>query len=102
MQYDFMKVGREICTDQDHIKRLYHALEWIECAKGITMPAGQGFAINQVIQDMKIPKVSHVSIHGTIDNLGFYGIRGHYKNGTVDICIADTGVEIIPVVCVIH
>ena len=97
METTFYQIGKEICDNEKYIQQQMDSVEWIELKKGDKLPLGQGMAIQGTIKEFKIPKVSHVAIHGNLDNLGFYGIRGHYKNGVFNIFIADNGCEIIPI-----
>jgi len=97
MKINFFNIGKSIGTDEEYIKNQIDSLEWVELKKGDRLPLGQGMAIQGTIDEFKIPNVSHVAIHGNLDNLGFYGIRGHYKNGTFNIFIVDTGTAIIPI-----
>ncbi len=98
MERTYTKVGKPEATP-DQIDKAIDTLEWIE-PKG-SQPMAQGMAISEVIIECRIPKVSHIAIHGLISGChpenpyGFYGIKAQYKNGKACIYMMDTGCEVI-------
>lgn len=98
MERTYTNVGKSEATPEQ-IDRAIETLEWIE-PKG-KQPMAQGMAISEVIVECRIPKVSHIAIHGMIyrselqNPYGFYGIKAQYKNGKASIYIMDTGCEVI-------
>lgn len=98
MERTYTKVGEKEANPAQ-IDEAIETLEWIE-PKG-KQPMAQAMAISEVIQECKIPKVSHIAIHGMITGnhlqspYGFYGIKAQYKNGKAIIYMMDTGCEVI-------
>lgn len=88
-----------VIFDRAAIVRAIRSLEWREIPKGgkISAPAMQGLNISAAIQDLKIPRVSHVAWTNELAPYGFYGIRGHYANGDAEIYIMDSGTVLTPV-----
>ncbi len=99
---DWMTVGKEYNeTDEQktRLKNIFATEEWQEIGSGITVGAMPGLTIKEIIREFKIPKVSHIAISRTMSPLGLYGIRGHYKNGTVNLWVVDSGDVSTPVAC---
>jgi len=95
---NYMNIGKMFSHGQeDKIKDEIEHAQWETVEPGKTYPMGQGMAVQSAIKEFKIPKVSHVALYGMLSNLGLYGIRGHYKNGTVEIFFVDDGVSLTPV-----
>ena len=91
-RFDFFNVGKEYSKGkEDEVKEIVLSAEWEETTKGKDYPMGQGMCVQEAIKELKIPKVSHVSLYNSFCGLGFYGIRGTYKNNVVDIFILDQG-----------
>ena|SRR5271156_1972938 len=109
MQRTWTKVGEEIYThtledgeeraDRGRIERAIEAIQWREIPKVGTLeaPFMPGEGIKAAVKQLRIPKVSHVAWTNRLAPYGFYGIRGHYKNGQAEIFIVDTGCELVPV-----
>ena len=72
---------------------MFKRLKWqaIPCE----MAAMPGMGIKEVIKQLHIPKVSHVSASHELAPYGLMGIKAHYKNGDAIIYIIDTGCECI-------
>ena len=105
MNIDWMEVGKEYNKDSDQRKQIIKEIEqadWKELATQSSLPMGQGMAIQKAIKEFRIPKVSHISIFGMLSGYGFYGIRGHYKQGDLDLFLLDTGCEVTPICTVKH
>jgi hypothetical protein len=66
-------------------------LEWLEIGEGIEMAMMPGMAIDAAIDQLSIPKVTHVATSNEMAPFGLCGIRGHYKNGRADVYIVDEG-----------
>ena len=82
-------------------------LHWTSTVHDRTVPAMAGLAINTLIDELALPKVSHVAVD-TVDCLpdptdneiptyGFYGIRCHYSNGTAAVYAVDRGSDLVVV-----
>jgi len=56
-----------------------------------------GLAIKGCIDDLRIPRVSRVSISHDLAPYGLYGIEGNYTNGTAHVFIVDLGSLLVPV-----
>jgi hypothetical protein len=102
------KVGTEVVgapldegciIDRSAVVRAIGSLEWQEIPKGgkLEAPAMPGLGISAAIKQLRIPKVSHVAWSSELAPYGFYGIRGHYKNGDAEIFIVDMGTHLTPV-----
>jgi hypothetical protein len=76
------------------VTRLAKGLRWQKVPVELGFLPGEN--IKQVIRDLKIPKVTHVAVNG-MGPLGFYGIRGHYKDGMAQVYIVDEGSVVVPV-----
>ena len=99
MKRTYTNIGQSIktehgCCTPKIIDKAINTLEWVAVTSITSLPMSQGLAIKEIIKECKIPKVSHVAYMGSIVGYyGFYGIRGHYKNGTAEIFVMDTGTE---------
>ena len=88
----------------EEIEQEVNTLKWIEAKPKMSLPFMQGQGIQSIIKEFRIPKVSHIAIHGGITchkndenfTAGVYGIRAHYKNETREIYFADSGSHITP------
>lgn len=99
---DWFNVGREAGfsgtpTTDGRINSAILAVKWetLEPGKQFAMMPAMG--ISEVIKQCRVPKVSHVAISNELAPYGFYGIRGHYKNGDVEVYVVDSGDCITPV-----
>lgn len=90
----YTNVGKPF-IEPDAIKTAVLAIEWKEAP--ITMGFSQGYAIREAIKEFKVPDVSHVGESIALAKYGFYGIRGHYSNGIVQLYFLDIGTAIVPV-----
>jgi hypothetical protein len=102
------KVGEEIVgspVDEGTIltraivERAINNLDWIEIPKGgkLEVAAMPGLNISAAIQQLRVPKVSHIAISSDLAPYGFYGLRAHYKNGDAEIFLVDCGSNVTPV-----
>jgi hypothetical protein len=102
------KIGEEVVGSpidegtilgRDMVVKAIEELEWREIPKEGTLeaPAMLGLNITEAIQKLKIPNVSHVGWSSELAPYGFYGIRGHYKNGDAEIYLVDQGTDLTPV-----
>jgi len=92
---DFTEVGKKFGFKKSAVLREIETAKW-EPVKG-NKPFMQACAIQEAINQLRIPKVSMVAVHSGIGSYGLYGIRAHYKQGQVDIFIGDDGTSIAPV-----
>ena len=93
---DWINAGREHWEgNQDKITAAIERMTWeaLPCDMGFS----QGYAIREMIQQFKIPKVSHVSDSHELAPYGLLGIRAHYRNADVDIFAVDDGCSVAPV-----
>jgi hypothetical protein len=109
MQRNWTTVGQKLAgmeledgvqvIDQAAVVRAIGTVEWQEIPEGgtisVAMMPGEG--IKEAIKQLRIPKVSHIAISNELAPFGFYGIRGHYKNGDAEVFLVDTGCSITPV-----
>jgi len=81
------------------VERAIRTIEWREIPKGgsLEAPAMPGLGIKAAIQELRIPKVSHIAWSNQLAPYGFYGIRGHYSNGDAEVYIIDAGDHLTPV-----
>lgn len=97
MERTWTEVGEHYSkgANRKKIERYIEALEWqpVPCTVGM-MP---GMAIKEAVKEFRIPKVSHIAISHEMAPLGFYGIRGHYANGTGQVYLVDDGISLTPV-----
>jgi hypothetical protein len=108
MQRTWTRVGAELAgkrledsarsIDKPAVLRAIQSIEWREIPKEGRMeaPMMQGEGIKSAIQSLRIPKVSHVAWSNELAPYGFYGIRGHYKDGQAEVYIVHTGCELVP------
>lgn len=78
---------------RDAVVRAIKKLEWKALPQ--TMSMTEGFGIRAAIEQLKIPKPSHVASSHELAPYGFYGIRAHYPKGDAEIFLVDTGTEIV-------
>jgi hypothetical protein len=66
-----------------------------------SMPMMPGLGIQQLIRELRIPKVDRVTFDGMLDRPGeyyaVYGIEGHYTNGRAVVWAVDRGSDIVPI-----
>jgi hypothetical protein len=109
MRRTWTKVGEELVgSSMDDstvlargiVERAIANLEWLEIPKDgkLELPAMPALGISAAIEDLKIPKVSHVATSPDLAPYGFYGIRGHYSNGDAEIFLVDSGSK-MTVIC---
>jgi len=93
VQRNWTEVGRHFCN-RGEVESAISSAKWVE-ARG-SFPFMQGEGIKTAIQQLGIPKVSHIAL-SVVDSCGLYGIRGHYTNGTAEVWVLDRGTELVPV-----
>lgn len=95
---------RESVIDKDTVEQAIGTVNWREIPKDghLEAPMMPGEGIKAAIQTLRIPKVSHVAWSNELAPYGFYGVRGHYKNGQAEVYMVDTGTSIIPVCSDFH
>ena len=74
---------------------MFDRLEWLDVSEGITMGMMPGEGIKAAIEELKIPKVSHVATSNEMAPYGLYGIRGHFSNGRADVYLCDEGSSLV-------
>lgn len=97
---EWTKIGIEYTETPEQKKRIEGAIsraEWLDLKDGLSVGLMPGMGIKGAIKEFRIPKVSHVAILHDLAPYGLYGIRGHYKNGEVDIFFVDEGTSIVPI-----
>jgi hypothetical protein len=89
---------------QARVVRAIESIKWREIPKGDTLEAPMipGEGIKAAIQQLRIPKVSHVAWSCELAPYGFYGIRGHYSNGDAEVYVVDLGTHLTPVCSDFH
>jgi hypothetical protein len=80
---------------RDQVKRAIDNMVWMSLP--VEVGAMPGLNISQAIEELRVPKVSHIAVSSDLAPYGFYGIRAHYKNGDADIFLVDSGSELTPV-----
>lgn len=91
----YTKIGKKEGYTKKEIDQSIKSLNWEKFRKN-NLPFCQGECLKTVINDCNIPisKIINMSLHGVIKNThGFYALNVNYKNGNVNIFIADCGVS---------
>lgn len=72
---------------------VFDRLQWqaIPC----DMAAMPGMAIKTAIQELRIPKASHVASSHELAPYGLVAIRGHFTNGTAQVYVLDEGCSLV-------
>ena len=104
MTIEYTQIGKEGGYLPEDIDQESARLEWIEAKGTMTLPFMQGEAIKSIVKGFRIPKVSHIAIHGGITchkneenfTAGLYGVRAKYSNGRREVYFADEGGVIVP------
>lgn len=90
--------------DRAHVEAEIDRLEWKEIGDAIDLPFLAGHAINAAIEQLRLPKVSHVAHDGYLRYpdplqsapLALYGIECHYPNGRARVYVLDRGTGLTP------
>jgi len=101
---DWMKIGAKYHEpNREAVEAIITGLTW---QTGGDAPACPALAINEVIRELGIPKVSAVATDGYLplpepDGVGVahyavYGIEGNYTNGRVRLYVLDAGSVMTP------
>ncbi len=76
------------------LSAIFSRLTWCE-PKG-DFPMAPALAIQNLIQELRIPRVSLIALNGVhAGRYGVYGIEGNYKNGRVRIYVLDVGSQLL-------
>ena len=96
-QRTWTNVGAEHTEGEAARKVIEKAIEGLEWqAVPCDMAAIPGLAINGLIAELRLPKVSHVADSHELAPYGFVAVRCHYKDGTCELFAIDTGTETTP------
>ena len=79
------------------IQKAIDGLDW-SIKPGDELPMMPGLAINKLLKEFNLPKVSWLAISSDLAPYGFYGIEANYRNGRARICFVDEGSRLVPVV----
>lgn len=97
-QENWTNIGRADWEgQQDSIRAAAAALDWRALPLD-NVPAMPGYGIQQVIRELRLPKVSRVAWSSDLAPCGFYGIEANYRNGRAQVFILDKGSELTPLV----
>ena len=104
MNRTWTQTGNKEGFDRARVEAAIRLLNWQEIPKGgsLEMPMLPGEGIKAAIQQLRIPKVSHVAVSSELAPYGLYGIRGNYSNGQAEIYIADMGTHLTPLCSDFH
>lgn len=93
----FTKVAEAYSQDiQGLITHWCDQMEWQEMLPppGLSVGMMPGLGIKAAIQQLRLPKVSHVAISNAMAPYGLCGIRCRYKDGPAEIFLLDIGTEV--------
>jgi len=96
---DWTKIGAEYnATDEQKAKILEYVerFDWLKVESGLEVAMMPGMDIMAAIEQLSLPKVSHVAISNDMAPCALYGIRCHYRQGEVDVLLIDEGHQLIP------
>jgi hypothetical protein len=104
MNRTWTETGKKEGFDRARVEAAIESINWREIPKGrsVEAPMMPGEGIKAAIQQLRIPKVSHIAWSSELAPYGFYGIRGHYSNGDAEIYIADMGTHLTPLCSDFH
>jgi len=80
---------------KEQLAGMFDRLEWLDTSQGLTMAMMPGEGIKAAIEELRIPKVSHVADSHEMAPYGLYGIRGHFSNGRADVYLCDEGSSLV-------
>jgi hypothetical protein len=113
MERNWTETGAELVEKlggREVVEREIDEMEWQTIPEDGALTVGflPGAAVNEVIRELRIPKVTAVAITGfdrpatseQEDGFypGFYGIEGNYSNGRARVFVLDVGTYIQPLV----
>lgn len=109
MKRTWTEVGAEYVErlGERSVEHEIEAMEWTIMREGGTATVGAmpGMAINKLIEEFRLPKVTGFAISGferpggpEADGFypGFYGVEANYRNGRARIYVLDIGATLIP------
>jgi hypothetical protein len=104
MNRTWTETGKKEGFDRTRVEAAIRLMNWREIPKGgsVEVPMMPGDGIKAAIQQLRIPKVSHIAWSSELAPYGFYAIRGHYSNGSAEIYIADMGTHLTPLCSDFH
>lgn len=84
---------------RESVENAAKRMKWLTVPEDghLTLAAMPGMAINAVITEFRIPKVTKVAVSHALAPYGLYGIEGNYSNGRARIFVIDTGSGVTPV-----
>jgi len=97
---DWMSVGIKYTkTEQARAMILAAAgsFEWLKVVRGLSLPMSQGMALNETIQQFKLPKVSHVGYDPALAPMSMIAVRNKFKDGICELFLVDDGCAVTPV-----
>ena len=97
MKREYTQVGSRDGYTPEEIDAAISRVEW-EAFRRDNLPFCQGEALKKVIRECKIPlsKISRMALHSVIkDTHGLYALDVAYKNGQVQVYMADNGCEVV-------
>lgn len=95
LKLDWTEKGDRFHFDHAQVITEIERMDW-EPSSGLK-PFCQGHALHALIHELRIPKVTHVALHGGIGAISILGIRAHYRQGEVDIYAGDDGLTVTPI-----
>lgn len=104
MNTHFTDVGMEYSRGRETaIVSMVESADWMPVTPGMSMPFMQGEALKHFLKNFPHGKVLAWAWGGK-DPWEFYlvMVRMRYKQGVVDVAIADDGLSITPVVTITH
>lgn len=99
MERTWTNVGKEYNSTPEQRKKLsaiFEALEWETIPKGgsLSWPMMPALALDKVIKELPLPKVSAVAMSHEMAPYGLVAARAKYKNGIAEVYIVDEGTAI--------
>ena len=95
---DWTEIGKEYTEDKTRVNEMIDRMEWEYDFVGKDVPAMPGLAINMLIKEMRLPKVTSVSYKShELAPYGLYGIEANYKDARVRLIVVDEGSACVPI-----
>lgn len=100
---DWLSIGLRFEAQRDQVEAAIDGLRW-QTEKSTAMVPG--LAINALIREFRLPKVSRYAVNGTIQapdppeglaTYSVYGVEASFSNGRARLYVVDTGSELVPV-----
>lgn len=111
LRFDWTRVGADFNTtpeQRDVLLGVFTALDAGESGGWLalpgTLPAMPGLAIEEVIAQLRMPRVTHVGVSNVLAPYGLLAIRAHYSGGRqrVELLAVDRGTSVSPLVTRVH